>query len=101
MAEEKESIPIITHPGPTAEDMAKTATTTTASAVYVDNPKQGFIQSLITQIGMGFVQAVLALAVVGALVYKFLLSDIDVPIEVYIGMAGIIIGFYFGKEVSK
>lgn len=53
------------------------------------------------QIGKPFVQGVLALGVVGALVYKFVASDVQVPVEVYLTMAGIIVGFYFGKEVSK
>jgi len=59
------------------------------------------ISQITKQIGKPFVQGVLAIGVVGALVYKFLYSDTTVPIEVYIGLAGIVIGFYFGEKVSK
>jgi membrane-bound ClpP family serine protease len=69
--------------------------------IEVEPVTDSFLKTLIGQIGKPFVQGLLALAIVGALVYKFVFSDVSVPIEVYIGMAGIIIGFYFGKEVSK
>jgi len=59
------------------------------------------LTQLVKQIGKPMIQGILALAIVGALVYKFVFSDVTVPIEVYIGMAGIIIGFYFGEKVSK
>jgi len=59
------------------------------------------ISQITKQIGKPFVQGLLALGFCGALIYKFLSSDVDIPVEVYTGFVGIIVGFFFGKEVGK
>lgn len=99
MAEEKESIPIITHPGPTAEDLAKTSTTTTSSVGYtvdkplqqltpVDSPKPGTTRIAIVVVS---VFVLILAAIVGKYVWK---ANVDTN---YAALIATIVGAILGN----
>lgn len=57
-------------------------------------------QKLAEQIGKPLIQSILALAFCGALIAKFLDGEATISSEVFTGFVGIIVGFYFGKQVA-
>jgi hypothetical protein len=58
------------------------------------------ISQVAKQIGKPFIQGILALGFCIVLWIKFLQSDVSIPIEVFTGFVGLIVGFFF-RDATK
>ncbi|MDD5092766.1 MAG: hypothetical protein PHV74_00070 [Dehalococcoidia bacterium] len=95
MAEEEK-----TTPGSNASGAPVIAVTANV-APAAETVEQSFIRVLLAQIGWAFVQGVIALAFTLGLVYKFVTSDVTIPVELYAALVGAIVGYFFKQVASK
>lgn len=62
--------------------------------------RPSFIERILSMISKELIMGILALGIIGGLMYKFMDSDVQVPVDAIIGLAGIVIGFYFGRQTN-
>jgi hypothetical protein len=66
-----------------------------------EGKKRGWISGIVEDIGAPTVRGVITLAIIGVVVYKFLLQDVEIPWEDFKVLVFTVVAYFFGTQVAK